>query len=121
MCEYFPYKVKVKRSPGAQDWRTAPPGRLAVRGSESYRWYDWLMAEYAKVSVTLPSPLLERIRAQVGPRGVSRYVAQALEAEEQRAALRAWLEAQETEHGPIPADLLAEVRSQWLGEGPARG
>lgn len=78
------------------------------------------MAEYAKVSVSAPAPLLERIRSRVGARGVSRYVAQALEAEEQRAALRAWLGAQEAEHGPIPPGVLVEVRAQWLGEGPAR-
>lgn len=71
--------------------------------------------EYAKVSLTLPSPLLERIKGRVGTRGVSRYVAQALEAEEQRDALRAWLAAQDAEHGPVPPETLEEVRKEWLG------
>jgi post-segregation antitoxin (ccd killing protein) len=72
-------------------------------------------SEYAKVSVTLPSPLLERIKGRVGARGVSRYVAQALEAQEHREALRDWLSGQNEEHGPVPADILEEVRKQWLG------
>jgi len=54
-----------------------------------------MSSQYAKVSLTLPSPLLERIRGRVGTRGVSRYVAQALEAEERREALRAWLADQD--------------------------
>ena len=37
-----------------------------------------MSTQYAKVSLTWPSPLLERIRGRVGTRGVSRYVAQAL-------------------------------------------
>jgi post-segregation antitoxin (ccd killing protein) len=74
-----------------------------------------MASEYAKVSLTLPSPLVERIKARVGPRGVSRYVAQALEAEERREALRAWLAGQDAEHGPVPPELMEEVRQQWLG------
>ena len=74
-----------------------------------------MASEYAKVSVTLPSTLVERIKAKVGPRGVSRYVADALEAEERREALRAWLMSQDVEHGPVPVDVMEEVRQQWLG------
>lgn len=37
---------------------------------------------YANVSVSLPAPLVERIKKKVGSRGVSRYVAEALEHEE---------------------------------------
>ena len=74
-----------------------------------------MVSEYAKVSVTLPSTLVERIKARVGPRGVSRYVAEALEAEERREALRAWLTSQDDKHGPVAADVMEEVRQQWLG------
>jgi Arc/MetJ-type ribon-helix-helix transcriptional regulator len=72
-------------------------------------------SEYAKVSVTLPAALVERIKARVGPRGVSRYVAEALEAQERREALRAWLTSQDVEYGSVPADVMEEVRQQWLG------
>ena len=71
---------------------------------------------YAKVSVTLPASLVERIKARVGTRGVSRYVAHALEAEERREALRAWLGDQDSEHGGVPDKTLEEVRRQWLGD-----
>lgn len=74
-----------------------------------------MASEYAKVSVTLPSQLVERIRSRVGARGVSRYVAQALEAEERREALRAWLATLDVELGPVPADTIDEVRQEWLG------
>jgi Arc/MetJ-type ribon-helix-helix transcriptional regulator len=74
-----------------------------------------MASEYAKVSLSLPSALVERIRARVGPRGVSRYVAQALEAEERREALRAWLAREDVEHGPVPVEIMEEVRRQWLG------
>ncbi len=76
-----------------------------------------MAAEYAKVSVTLPAGLLQRIRGRVGTRGLSSYVAEALEDQERRSALRAWLAEQEDEHGPIPARLLEEVRGDWLGAG----
>ncbi len=76
-----------------------------------------MVAEYAKVSVTLPAGLLERIRGRVGARGLSSYIAEALEDEERTSALRAWLAEQDDEHGPIPASLLEEVRNEWLGAG----
>ncbi|MGH3275374.1 MAG: hypothetical protein ACRDNZ_13765 [Streptosporangiaceae bacterium] len=74
-----------------------------------------MTTEYAKVSITLPAGLLERIRGRVGTRGLSGFVAEALEEEDRRAALRSWLADQEAEHGPIPADVLEEVRDEWLG------
>ena len=74
-----------------------------------------MASKYAKVSVSLPAPLVERIKKKVGSRGVSRYVAEALEYEERRQALRDWLADQDREHGPVPDDLMQEVRRQWLG------
>jgi hypothetical protein len=50
---------------------------------------------------------------------VSRYVAQAVEAEERREALRVWLADQNADHGPVSAETLEEVRREWLGA--ARG
>jgi len=71
-------------------------------------------SDYAKVSVSLPAPLVERIKKKVGSRGVSRYVAEALEHEERRQALRDWLADQDQEYGPVPDDVMKEVRRQWL-------
>jgi hypothetical protein len=70
--------------------------------------------EYAKVSVTLPAGLLDRIRQRVGTRGLSSYVAHALEEEERREALQAWLASQDAEFGPVPDEVMAEVRAEWL-------
>ena len=58
-----------------------------------------MASDFAKVSVSLPSPLVERIKQKVGARGVSRYVAHALEQEERREALRGWLTDQDRQHG----------------------
>ncbi len=73
------------------------------------------------MSVTLPAGLLERIRTRVGTRGLSGYVAKALEEEERRAALRAWLADQAVEHRPVPAAVLEEVRQEWLGDASTNG
>ncbi|MHB1444985.1 MAG: hypothetical protein ACYCTI_08255 [Acidimicrobiales bacterium] len=80
-----------------------------------------MASDYAKVFLTLPSPLLERIKTGVGARGLYRCVAGVLEAEERREALRAWLTAQGAEHGPIPSETMDEVRREWLGPANAAG
>jgi hypothetical protein len=59
--------------------------------------------------------LVERIKEKVGSRGLSRYVAEALEHEERRQALRDWLADQDRQHGPVPDDVMQEARRQWLG------
>jgi hypothetical protein len=76
-----------------------------------------MTSDYAKVSVSLPAPLVDRIKKKVGTRGVSRYVAQALEQQERRQALRDWLADQDQEHGSVPDEVMQEVRRQWLGAG----
>lgn len=78
-----------------------------------------MASEYAKISISLPSPLVERIKNKVGSRGVSRYVAEALEHEERRQALRDWLADQDDQFGPIPDKVMQEVRRQWLGASSA--
>jgi hypothetical protein len=78
-----------------------------------------MTTQYSKVSVTLPARLLERLRRQVGKRELSGYVARVLEEEERRVALRSWLAEQANEHGPLPPEILEEVRREWLGEAPA--
>jgi hypothetical protein len=79
-----------------------------------------MATEYAKVSVTLPAGLLDRIRQRVGTRGLSSYVAHALEEEERREALQAWLTSQDAEFGPVPDEVIAEVRAEWLRDAAGR-
>ena len=42
--------------------------------------------------------------------------AHALEAEERREALRAWLTEQDIEYGPLPEEAMEQVRREWLGD-----
>jgi hypothetical protein len=79
-----------------------------------------MATEYAKVSITLPAGLLDRIRQRVGTRGLSSYVAHALEEEERREALQAWLTSQDAEFGPVPDEVIAEVRAEWLRDAAGR-
>ena len=73
-----------------------------------------MATDFAKVSVSLPSPLVERIKQKAGARGVSGYVAHALEQEERREALRGWLADEDRRHGPVPDEVMREVRREWL-------
>jgi len=73
----------------------------------------------SKISITLPEALLSTIRKRVRDGNLSRYISDALEDSERRRALRAWLTDQETEYGPIPEQVLRDVRRQWLGQNTA--
>jgi len=70
---------------------------------------------YVKVSITVPEPLLTRVKARVGARGLSAYITQVLEAEVRREGLRDFLAQQEARYGPIPEDVLEETRREWFG------
>lgn len=70
-------------------------------------------ARYVKTSVSLPAATLDRARQRAGSRGLSAYVAEALEHEERRLALADYLAAAQAEAGPIPEDVLEEVRQAW--------
>lgn len=48
-------------------------------------------------------------------------MARALEAEERRQALRAWLDAQDAEHGPVSQEVMDQVQREWLGAAQAAG
>ena len=68
---------------------------------------------YVKTSVTIPAGTLARAKKRAGGRGLSAYVAEALEREERRRALAEYLDAAEAAAGPIPEDVLEEVRREW--------
>ncbi len=73
------------------------------------------MAEpaFEKVSVTLPKSLVDRARARAGVRGLSAYVAEGLRLAEHMADLDDFLASHTAEHGPVPDDLMEEVRQAW--------
>lgn len=67
----------------------------------------------AKLSISLPSQLAEAVRRRVGPRGLSGFVARAIEHELEREQLGSFLDELEQEHGPIPKTALARARRAW--------
>lgn len=66
-----------------------------------------------KLSVSVPSKLVAAVRRRVGPRGVSRFVAQAIAHELEREQLGAFLAELDREHGPIPKATLSQARRSW--------
>jgi hypothetical protein len=67
----------------------------------------------AKLSISLPSQLAEAVRRRVGPRGLSGFVARAIEHELEREQLGSFLQELEHEHGPISKAALASARRAW--------
>lgn len=72
-----------------------------------------MVAPAAKLSISLPSELAAAVRRRVGPRGLSGFVARAIEHELEREQLGAYLHELEDEHGPVPRASLAAVRRAW--------
>jgi Arc/MetJ family transcription regulator len=68
-----------------------------------------------KVSLTLDADILAEARDQVGRRGLSSYVNDALRRKLQHDRIGAFLADAQAEVGPIPPVLLEEVRGEWQG------
>ncbi|MGH8898846.1 MAG: CopG family transcriptional regulator [Egibacteraceae bacterium] len=66
----------------------------------------------AKVSVTLAEDVLREARERTG-QNLSAYVNAAVERQLQHDRVAELLAAQEAEFGPVPQNLLAEVRAVW--------
>jgi hypothetical protein len=69
----------------------------------------------AKLSVSVPSDLARTVRRRVGPRGLSGFVARAMQHELEREQLGAFLGELEAELGPVPESELARTRRAWRG------
>lgn len=70
-------------------------------------------AASVKVSVSMPQSLAEQVKTRVGARRFSGYVAEAVGRQLQRDRLAELLDDLDREHGPVPADVLAEVEALW--------
>lgn len=68
-----------------------------------------------KLSVSVPGELARSVRRRVGPRGLSSFVARAMQHELEREQLGAYLAELDDELGPVPADELARARRTWRG------
>jgi hypothetical protein len=68
-----------------------------------------------KHSITMPAATSERVRARVGARVFSMYVAGAVARQLERDALDELLARMEAEHGPVDEDEVAAILAR-LGE-----
>lgn len=59
-----------------------------------------LVAEYEKVSISMPSDMVAGLKEQVGSGGVSAYVTEAVRHRMQMDGLRELVERMEKKHGP---------------------
>jgi hypothetical protein len=71
----------------------------------------------AKVSVTIDEDLIAAAKIRAGERGLSGYLNDALKHQLQRDRAIEFLEAMDTEYGPIDSDVMEEVRREWPNAG----
>ena len=66
-----------------------------------------------KISVSLPSDLLTRLRQRVPPRGLSAHISEVLERDVRRRSMMDFLATLNDEHGPVDPELLEKVDAEW--------
>lgn len=66
-----------------------------------------------KWSVSIDGELAERVEEHVGGRGLSGFVARAVEHELERDALGEYLDGLDDEVGPVPAELVDSYDALW--------
>lgn len=66
-----------------------------------------------KWSVSVEQSLATRVESHVGDRGLSRFVARAVEHELERDMLDEYLDELDVEFGPVPVELIEHVDEQW--------
>jgi hypothetical protein len=71
------------------------------------------MANAEKLSVTVPAQLAKRVRSRVGSRGLSSFVARAVQHELEREQLGSYLEELDESHRSVNEKDLETARSLW--------
>ena len=66
-----------------------------------------------KWSVSVEEELAARVEEHVGPRGLSGFVARAVEHQLERDALGAYLDELDEEYGNVPNDLVEDYDTLW--------
>jgi hypothetical protein len=66
-----------------------------------------------KWSVSVGEDLAERVEEHLGERGLSGFVATAVEHELEREALGDYLDELDRQFGPVPADLIEQYDALW--------
>jgi hypothetical protein len=67
----------------------------------------------AKLSVSVPFELAQTVRKRVGSRGLSSFVARAIQHELEREQLGAFLDEMKAELGPLPKKVIDQARAAW--------
>lgn len=66
-----------------------------------------------KWSVSIDEALAARVEEHVGQRGLSAFVARAVDHELEREQLNGYLDALDEEFGPVPEQLIEGYDAQW--------
>jgi hypothetical protein len=66
-----------------------------------------------KLSVSVPHDLAKAVRKRVGARGLSGFVARAMQHEHEREQLGVYLAEMDETLGPVPPKTLALARAAW--------
>jgi len=66
-----------------------------------------------KWSVSVEEELAARVEKHVGTRGLSGFVAQAVEHELEREALNDYLDELDAAYGPMPAEVVEQYDDAW--------
>lgn len=72
-----------------------------------------LQGNVQKVSVSLPSELIEAIRARTGAGGFSRYVSEAAQKRIRHELLGEFLDELDAEYGPVDEAGIREAMAEW--------
>jgi hypothetical protein len=67
----------------------------------------------AKLSISVPKELAKTVRARVGERGLSGFVARAMLHELEREQLGAFLAELDEDLGAVPKKALAQAKAAW--------
>jgi hypothetical protein len=67
----------------------------------------------AKLSVSVPAALAKSVRKRVGARGLSSFVARAMNHELEREQVGELLQELDTELGQVPKKALAQAKAAW--------
>lgn len=67
----------------------------------------------AKLSVSVPVQLAKTVRKRVGARGLSGFVARAMQHELEREQLGAFLDELDSEIGPVSKTAMKQARRAW--------
>lgn len=66
-----------------------------------------------KWSVSVEQALAARVESHVGDRGLSGFVARAVEHELERDLLAEYLDELDVDHGPVPQELVMQFDELW--------